>query len=121
MSYIALTVPGMDGLPRRHDITIRVAKETGCHPDPAAFAVAASQAAADKNARIVSAHTAEEIICAVSVLAPGGPEALVLSLAIVADALKAPAAIRVPLAGWGTPEPVAGGMQPHSRVRRNSR
>jgi hypothetical protein len=46
--------------PRHHDITIRVAKEAGRHTDPAAFAAAASQAAAGRDASILSAHTAEE-------------------------------------------------------------
>lgn len=88
MSHTTLTVPGMDELPRRHDITIRVAKEAGHHPDPAAFAVAASRAAAGRNASIVSAHTAEEIICVVSVPAAGRPDAVAVALAVVADALK---------------------------------
>jgi len=57
----------MNEPPRRSDITIRVAKEAGRHTDPAAFAAAASQAAAGRDASILSAHTAEEIICVVSV------------------------------------------------------
>ena len=57
----------MNEPPRRHDVTIRVAKEAGRHTDPAAFAAAASQAAAGRDASILSAHTAEEIICVVSV------------------------------------------------------
>ena len=79
----------MNEPPRCHDITIRVAKEAGRHPDPAAFAVAASRAAAGRNVSIVRAHTAEKIICVVSVPAPGGPEAVAVALAVVADALKA--------------------------------
>jgi hypothetical protein len=63
----------MTELPRRHDITIRVAKEAGHHTDPAAFAAAASLAAAGRDASILSAHTAEEIICVVSV--PAGHRA----------------------------------------------
>ena len=55
--------------PRRHDITIRVAKEAGRHADPAAFAAAAGHAAAGRDASILSAHTAEEIICVVTVAA----------------------------------------------------
>jgi hypothetical protein len=47
----------MTELPRRHDITIRVAKEAGRRTDPAAFA--ASLAAAGRDASILSAHTAE--------------------------------------------------------------
>jgi hypothetical protein len=79
----------MNEPPRRHDITIRVATEAGGHPDPAAFAVTASQAASARNASILSAHTAEEIICVVSVPAATGPEAAAVALAIVAGALKA--------------------------------
>jgi hypothetical protein len=89
MSDIALTVLDVNELLRRHDITIRVPAEPGSHPDPAAFAVAASQAAAARGASILSAHTADEIICVVSVHAAAGPEAAAIALAVVADALKA--------------------------------
>ena len=58
-------------------------------PDPATFAAAASQAASSRNASVVSAHTAEEIICVVSVAAPDRPSAVAVALAVVADALKA--------------------------------
>jgi len=78
----------MNEPPRRHDITIRVAKEAGCHADPAAFTAAASQAAANRNASILSAHTAEEIIGIVTPAATG-PQAAAVALAIVADALSA--------------------------------
>lgn len=42
-----------------------------------------------EGASILSAHTAEEIICVVSVPAVTGLEAAAVALAIVADALKA--------------------------------
>ena len=71
-----------------HDVTIRVAKEAGHLTDPAAFATAASRAAARRNASILSAHTAEEIICVVSVPASGAQDAVAVALAVVADALK---------------------------------
>jgi hypothetical protein len=74
---------------KRHDITIRVAKEAGRHTDPAAFAATASQAAAGRDASILSAHTAEEIICVVSVPAANGTQAVAVALAVVADALRA--------------------------------
>jgi hypothetical protein len=45
MSHITLTVPGMNKPPGRYDVTVRVAKDDGHSPDPAAFAAAASQAA----------------------------------------------------------------------------
>jgi F420-dependent methylenetetrahydromethanopterin dehydrogenase len=83
----------MNEPPRRHDITIRVAKEAG-HTDPAAFA--ASQAAAGRDASILSAHTAEEIICVVSVPAATGPHAAAVALAVVADALSAGDLLRSP-------------------------
>ena len=89
MSHTTFTVPDMDESPRRHHITIRVAKEAGHHCDPAAFAAAASRAAAGRNAGILSAHTAEEIICVVSVPAATRPEAAAVALAVVADTLKA--------------------------------
>jgi hypothetical protein len=84
------TVPHMnEPPPRRHDITIRVAKEAGRQTDPAAFAAAASQAAAGRDAGILSAHTAEENICVVSAAATTGPHAVAVALAVVADALRA--------------------------------
>jgi hypothetical protein len=90
MSHITLTVPGMTKPPGRYDVTVRVARDDG-HPlpDPAAFAVAASRAASSMNASVVSAHTAEEIICVVGVAAPGRPSVVAVALAVVAGALKA--------------------------------
>ena len=41
------------------------------------------------NASVISAHTAEEIICVVGVAAPDRPAAVAVALAVVADALKA--------------------------------
>ena len=89
VSHITLTVPGMNDPPSRYDVTVRVAKDDGHPPDPAAFAVAAGRAASSMNASVVSAHTAEEIICVVCVAAPGRPWAVAVALAVVADALKA--------------------------------
>ena len=88
MSRTVLTVPFMNKPPRHHDITIRVAKEVGHLTDPSAFATAARRAAARRNASILSAHTAEEIICVVSVPASGAQDAVAVALAVVADALK---------------------------------
>lgn len=79
----------MNEPPRRHDITIRVAKEAGRHTDPGPFAVAASQIAASRKASILSAHTAKEIICVVSFPTTTRAEAVAFALAVVADALKA--------------------------------
>ena len=46
--------------------------------------------------RILSAHTAEEIICVVSVPAATGPEAAAVAMAVVADALRAVQAVLLP-------------------------
>jgi hypothetical protein len=79
----------------RHDRTTQASRHhhpgrqgSGRHTDPAAFAAAASQAAAGRDASILSAHTAEEIICVVSVAAATGPQAVAVALAVVADALR---------------------------------
>ncbi len=95
-SHITLTVPGMNKPPGRYDVTVRVAKDDGHSPDPAAFAAAASQAASRVNASVLSAHTAEEIICVVGVAAPGRPSAVAVALAVVAGALKAEDRVRSP-------------------------
>jgi hypothetical protein len=79
----------MDKPPSRYDITVRVAKDDGHPADPAAFAVAASRAASSMNASVVSAHTAQEIICVVGVATPDRPSAVAVALAVVADALNA--------------------------------
>ena len=96
MSYTTLAVPRMHEPSRRHDITIRVAKEAGRHTDPATFAAVASQAAAGRDASILSVHTADEIICVVSVPAATGPQAAAVALAVVADALSAGDRLRPP-------------------------
>ena len=89
MSHITFTVPGIDKPPSRYEVTVRVAKDDGRPPDPATFAAAASKAASSRNASVVSAHTAEEIICVGSIAAPGRPSAAAVALAVVADALRA--------------------------------
>jgi hypothetical protein len=89
-------VPVMDKPPTRYDVTVRVAKDDGQSPDPATFAAAASKAAASRNASIVSAHTAEEVICVVCVAASDRPAAVAVALAVVADALRARGLVRSP-------------------------
>jgi hypothetical protein len=89
MSVTTLKVPYMNEPPSRYNVTVRVAHDDGHQPDPAAFAVAASQAASRGNVSVVSAHPADEIICVVSVHAPDQPVAVAVALAVVADALKA--------------------------------
>ena len=73
----------------RYDITVRVAMTGGQQPDPAAFVIAASQAAAGKNATVVTAHTAREVICVVSGAAPDRVSAVAVALAVVGAAVKA--------------------------------
>jgi hypothetical protein len=76
---------------------VRVGRDDGHSlPDPAAFAVAASRAASSVDASVVSAHTAEQIICVVGVAAPDRPSAAALALAVVAGALKAEDRVRSP-------------------------
>ena len=96
MSHITLTMPDMTKPPARYDVTVRVARDDGHPADPAAFAVAASKAASSVNASVVSAHTAEEIICAVCVAAPDRPAAVAVALAVVAGALPAEDPVRSP-------------------------
>jgi hypothetical protein len=52
----------MDEPPSRYGVTFRVANDDGHQPNPAAFAAAASQAASNRHASVVSAHTAQEIM-----------------------------------------------------------
>ena len=89
MSCTVPTVPDMDKPPSRYDVIVRVAKDDGKPADPATFAVAANKAASSRNASVVSAHTAEEVICVVCVAAPNRPAAVAVALAVVADALRA--------------------------------
>ena len=89
MSHITLTVPGMNKPPAGTTSPSELPRDDGHSPDPATFAAAASQAASRVNASVLSAHTAEEIICVVGVAAPDRPAAVAVALAVVADALKA--------------------------------
>ena len=89
MSDTRLIVPGMNEPPSRYEVTVRVAHDDGRHPNPPEFAVAASQAGSSRNASVVSAHTADEVIYVVSVAAADRSSAVVLALAVVADAVKA--------------------------------
>jgi hypothetical protein len=86
----------MNEPPSRYVVTVRVASGDGRQPDPAAFAAAARQAASGRNASVVTAHTAGEIICVVSLAAPGRPAAVPVALAVVADALNAVTPVRSP-------------------------
>jgi hypothetical protein len=78
----------MNEPPSRHDVTVRVPSDDGHRPNPAASAAAASRAASSRNASVVGAHTAQEIICVVSAAGPDRPSAVAVALAVVADALR---------------------------------
>jgi hypothetical protein len=92
MSDTGLTVPGMTEPPCHYDVTITLGRDCGDHPNPAEFAVAAKRAASARGASIVSAHTADQIVSIVTVLAVDQPAAVVVALAVVSDALKHPLA-----------------------------
>jgi hypothetical protein len=92
MPDTGLTVSGMNEPPSRYHITVTVARDVGYLPDPAEFAVAAEKAASSRNASIMSAHTASQIVSIVTVLAADQPVAVAVGLAVVADALNRPIA-----------------------------
>ena len=78
--------------PSRYNVTVTVARDGGCLPDPAGFAVAAGQAASSRAASVVSAHTAGQIISVVTVQMADRPAAVAVALAVVSEALRRPAA-----------------------------
>jgi hypothetical protein len=79
----------MDNPPScRYDVTVTVARDGENLPDPAAFAVAARQAAAARSASgVTSAHSAGQIITVVTVESPDRASAVAIALAVVSDAL----------------------------------
>ena len=91
MSDTGLMVSGMTEPPIRYDVTVTVATDGGCGPDPSEFALAARQAASSRNASVMSAHTWEKIISVVTVEAPEWSSAASVALAVVAEALRRPA------------------------------
>jgi len=72
----------------RYNVTVTVGCDGGYLPDPAAFAVAADQAAWSRSASIVSAHLADKIISIVTITAPHRYAAVAVARAVVSDALK---------------------------------
>jgi hypothetical protein len=78
--------------PIRYDVTVTVATDGGCGPDPSGFAVAAGQAASSRNANVMSAHTWDKIISVVTVEARDRSCAVAVALAVVSEALRRPAA-----------------------------
>ena len=85
-------VSGMNEPPIGYDVTVTVATDGGCGPDPSGFAVAAGQAAASRNASVMTTHTWEKIISIVTVEAPDWSCAVAVALAVVSQALRRPAA-----------------------------
>jgi hypothetical protein len=82
----------MTGPPRRYDITIAADRDDGHLPNPAGFAVTARQAASARGAVIVSAHTAGQIICVVTIRAWDRSAAVAAALAVVSEAFGRPVA-----------------------------
>jgi hypothetical protein len=82
----------VSGMTEPYDVAVTVATEGGCGPDPSGFAVAAGQAAASRNASLMTAHTSEKIISIVTVQAPDQSCAVTVALAVVSEALRCPAA-----------------------------
>jgi len=89
MSDTGLMVSIMNELPNRYDVTVTVARDGGHLPDPAEFAVAAEQAASNRNASVMSAHTAENIISIVTVQTADRPAAVAVALATRIRSAKA--------------------------------
>ena len=58
-------------------------------PRPGSVRGRGHKAASSRNGSVVSAHTAVEIVCVVSVAAPGRRAAIATALAVVASALRA--------------------------------
>ena len=72
-------VLGMNEPPSRYDVTVTVARDGGHLPDPAEFAVAAEKAASSRNASVMCAHTAEQIISIVIVQTADRPAAVAVA------------------------------------------
>jgi hypothetical protein len=85
-------VSGMAEPPGRFDVTVTVATDGGCGPDPSGFAVVAGQAASSRNASVMTAHTWDKIISVVTVQAPDRSCAVAVALAVVSEALRRRAA-----------------------------
>jgi hypothetical protein len=83
-------VPDMNEPLNPYDVTVTVARDDGYFPGPSEFGVAAGQAAASRNATVMTAHTAEKIISIVSVQAVDRPSAVAVALAVMAEALRSP-------------------------------
>ena len=93
-------VSGMTEPPIRYDVTVTVAWDGGCSPDPSEFAVAAEQAASSRNATVMSAHTWEKIISIVTVEAPDRSSAVAVALGRRGRGAQAPGRGIQPVTGW---------------------
>lgn len=78
--------------PRRYDITITVDRDGGYLPSPPEFAVTAQQAASARGAAVMSARTAGQVICAVTIHTWDRSAAVAATLAVVWKALRRPVA-----------------------------
>jgi hypothetical protein len=112
MSQTGLAVPDMNEPLSRYDVTVTIGCDGGCLPDPAAFAVAASQAAWSRSASIISAPLADTIISVVTVTAPDRHAAVAVARAVVCDALHRQA--RHPAGQQTTMPSPCGGSQTHT-------
>jgi hypothetical protein len=83
-------VPVMSEPARCFNVTVTVDRDDGPDPGPAGFAVAAGQAASRRDASVVTAHTAGQIISVVTVHATDRPAAVAVALAVVSEALRHP-------------------------------
>jgi hypothetical protein len=93
MSDTGLTVSDMHEPLSRYDVTVTVARDGGYLRDPVEFAAGAEQAALSRNASVVSAHTAEQIISVVTVQTADSSAAVAVALGVVSDALRRPAVL----------------------------
>jgi hypothetical protein len=88
MSQTGFTVPDMNEPLSRCNVAVTVGCDGGYLPDPAAFAVAAGQAAWSRSASIISAHLAGKIISVVTVTAPDRYAAAAVARAVISAALN---------------------------------
>jgi hypothetical protein len=83
-------VSGMIEPPNRYNVTVTAARDGGYLPGRVRRG--AGQAASGRNASVVCAHTAEQIISVVTVQTAGRPAAVAVAVAMVSKALRRPAA-----------------------------
>ncbi len=89
MSDTGLTVPDMTGPLCCYDVTVTMDHDGSSLAGLAEFAAAARQAASRRNASIMWAHTARQLISVVTVPAADQAGAVAVALEVVAEALEA--------------------------------